>query len=144
MGTPDRTDGRLTPSGYVRRVRAELDRLPPGRVPLRAWAARAGVSPGRLAKVFRAELGVTMTAYLRRARVDRAAVLLAGNRMTLAAVAVAAGYHDQSHLARDFKRLTGVTPGQHRRLNRRAAGRGGGDPDRPPFPPRPHPGAGPG
>jgi AraC family transcriptional regulator len=38
--------------------------------------------------------------------------ILAGAR--LADVAVTAGFYDQSHFAKTFKRITGLTPGQYR------------------------------
>lgn len=37
--------------------------------------------------------------------------MLAETSMALAAVAVEAGFYDQSHFARVFKRLIGMTPG---------------------------------
>ena len=48
-------------------------------------------------------------------RVERARQLLhAGTDLSLAEVAVHAGFSDQSQFSRHFKRLVGVTPGQFR------------------------------
>jgi AraC-like DNA-binding protein len=44
-------------------------------------------------------------------RARRARQLLQGDR-TLADVAAAAGYADQPHLAREFRRLVGASPAQ--------------------------------
>ena len=48
-------------------------------------------------------------------RVERARQLLqAGTNLSLAEVALRAGFSDQSHFCRHFKRLVGVTPGRFR------------------------------
>ena len=51
----------------------------------------------------------------RRAILDAAMVVLAGNpTASLGDIAVAAGFCDQSHLSRLFKRYTGQTPAEYR------------------------------
>ena len=52
--------------------------------------------------------------YRRRRRLDYARRKLADPRLSLAEVAIDAGFADQSHLTRAFRRVTGVTPGQYR------------------------------
>jgi AraC-like DNA-binding protein len=48
-------------------------------------------------------------------RIERARQLLqAGTNLSLAEVALRAGFSDQSQLTRHFKRIVGVTPGQFR------------------------------
>ena len=47
-----------------------------------------------------------------KATVERAKDLLREGRLSLAQVAAAVGFADQSHLTRHFKRLVGVTPRQ--------------------------------
>lgn len=64
---------------------------------------------------FRRQLGVSPKAYARLLRFDNATALLtnpAAGR-SLAAVAIEAGYYDQSHLNRDFVSLAGMTPGAY-------------------------------
>ena len=74
------------------------------------------VSPFHLARQFKQSLGVSPHQYLIQVRVNSARwLLLAGSgERSLAEVATAVGFSDQSHLTRHFKRLTGVTPGQFR------------------------------
>ena len=73
-----------------------------------------------LARVFRKSLGVSPHQYLIRLRVNRAGWLLSvgSNERSVAEVASAVGFADQSHLTRHFKRVTGVTPRQFRARQR--------------------------
>ena len=74
-------------------------------------AARVGVHPFHLAKVFRRFRRETIGGYVQRLRVEHACRRLAAGGATLAEVALDAGFADQSHLTRVFRRVTGVTPG---------------------------------
>lgn len=79
-----------------------------------AWlAAEAGVHPVHLARVFRRCNGETIASYARRARVQRAARLLTrrgGALGSIAVIASLAGFADQSHMTRAFRRVAGTTP----------------------------------
>lgn len=66
-----------------------------------------------LLRVFREAVGVPPHAYLRQVRIKHAKRMLVSGQ-TLADVAHASGFTDQSHLTRWFKRLWGITPGQYR------------------------------
>jgi len=71
------------------------------------------VHPVHLAAAFRRHFGCTPGAYLRRARVERAAAMLK-RRLSLAEVALRCGFADQSHMTHAFRRTLGVTPGMLR------------------------------
>lgn len=74
------------------------------------------LSPFHVARLFKQALGVSPHQYLIQVRVNSAKALLeagAGER-SLAEVASAVGFADQSHLTRHFKRLLGITPKQLR------------------------------
>ncbi len=74
-----------------------------------------GWSRRHVTERFRCQLGVSPKAYARLLRFERASALLselpARPGRTVADVAIAAGYYDQSHLTRDFTALAGMTPG---------------------------------
>ena len=93
----------------LRGVRDLLDACP-GKVTLRELADLAGISPYHLLRLFREAFGLPPHAYLIQARVERAKRALCGGASIVDA-ALGAGFVDQSHLTRYFKRLTGVTPG---------------------------------
>jgi AraC family transcriptional regulator len=81
---------------------------------LAALAGRVGVHPIHLHRTFRARYGCTIGAYVRRLRVEGACARLARGRAPLAEVALDAGFADQSHFTRMFKRIVGVTPAVYR------------------------------
>jgi transcriptional regulator GlxA family with amidase domain len=74
-----------------------------------------GWSRRHVTQRFRRQLGVPPKAFARLLRFEHAAALLieATPGRTLADVAMAAGYYDQSHLTRDFAALAGMTPGAY-------------------------------
>lgn len=77
-------------------------------------AAAAGVHPAHLTRAFRTHAGCTVGEYSRRLRLDRACTAMVRGEESLAAIAVDAGFSDQSHFSRAFKTYTGLTPGQYR------------------------------
>jgi len=74
-----------------------------------------GVHPAHLSRTFRRYVGCTVGGYLRSLRMEQARIDLLRTNLPLSAIALAAGYSDQSHFSSAFRRLTGVTPGQFRR-----------------------------
>jgi AraC family transcriptional regulator len=82
-------------------------------------ATVAGVSASYFSHQFRNSLGVAPHQYLLQRRLERARTLLQDNRRSIAEIASATGFSDQSHLTRHFKRRFGVTPQGYRRDDRR-------------------------
>jgi AraC family transcriptional regulator len=78
-------------------------------------AAAVDVHPARLAHVFRRHQGCTVGDYLRRLRVEFAGRQLAASELPLVEIALAAGFADQSHFCKCFKRHTGLAPTEFRR-----------------------------
>lgn len=81
-------------------------------------AAEGGVHPAHLARSFRRHFRCTVGEYLRRLRVEDACRRLAGSDEPLVSVALAAGYADQAHFTKAFRRATGLTPAEYRRSSR--------------------------
>jgi AraC family transcriptional regulator len=79
-------------------------------------ASAVGVHPAHLARTFRIHFKTSMGSYVRRLRLEWAAGELAQSQASLADVALAAGFSDQAHLTRLFKRHFGCTPGRYRWL----------------------------
>ncbi len=87
-----------------------------GRLRVRDLEERLGLGARQLERRFRAAVGLSPKVLCRVARMQHAAELLerwpnAGG----AELALAAGYYDQAHLGREFRALTGLSPGAYAR-----------------------------
>ncbi len=96
----------------VERVRRALrDRLenPPS---LEELAALCGCNTHYLSRTFTAEAGMTITHYLRKLRIEKAATLLARGSHNASEAALEVGYQSMSHFSVAFKQVQGWTPTQ--------------------------------
>jgi AraC family transcriptional regulator len=80
-----------------------------------ALAALAGLHPHHLMRVFRQQRGETVGGYVRRRRLELADADLLAGKLQLAEIALRAGFCDQSHFTRAYRRQFGWTPGHRRR-----------------------------
>jgi AraC family transcriptional regulator len=96
------------------RIHAELAHRPS----LSGLAHSVGVHPVTLARAFRQAYGCTVGEYVRHLRIERAAHQLAGTELSLAEIALAAGFSDQSHFSNMFREHTGLSPSKFRRVVR--------------------------
>ena len=86
-----------------------------------ALSSVVGLSRSYFSHAFRRSVGWTPHAHVVRLRLERAMTLMAHTEAGLAEVALAAGFADQSHFSRSFRRLTGVTPADWRKAHKRAS-----------------------
>jgi AraC family transcriptional regulator len=77
-------------------------------------AAAVPLSPYHFSRAFRATTGLTPHRYVMRCRAEAARTLLARTPLGLGEVARRTGFADGAHLARQFRRHFGVTPGAFR------------------------------
>ncbi|MGE4554512.1 MAG: helix-turn-helix domain-containing protein, partial [Desulfovibrionaceae bacterium] len=98
----------------VARAREYLHQAFPGDPGLPELARVASLSPYHLTRAFTRALGLPPHAYLTQLRLDRARELIRAGR-PIADAALEAGFADQSHLTRCFKRRFGVAPGAWRK-----------------------------
>lgn len=104
------------PPRWLRQVRELLQSQFAASLSLEEIAAVAGVHPVHLGSVFRQHYGCTVGDTVRRLRIDYACRRLAHSEDSLAEIALDAGFAHQSHFTRTFKRLTGTTPAQYRKI----------------------------
>jgi AraC family transcriptional regulator len=99
---------------WLQQARALVEQHFAQRLPLTAVAEVVGVHPVHLARTFRRCYQMTFGAYVRQVRIEFARRELAVSASSLSAIAVAAGFCDQSHFSRLFKQYTGLTPAEYR------------------------------
>lgn len=78
-------------------------------------ARECSLSSGHFARAFRHSTGVSPHQWLVRCRIDKAEGLLRDGRLSLAEIASACGFADQSHFTKAYARLRGISPGAWRR-----------------------------
>jgi AraC family transcriptional regulator len=86
-------------------------------LPLGTVAAAVGVHPSHLTRAFRQHFHCTLGDYVRRLRIEYACQLLSHSDKPLLQIALDAGFADQSHFSRTFKRLVGMPPAQFQKLS---------------------------
>ena len=91
-----------------------------GQMSADALATLAGVGRRQLQRVCAEHCGLSPKHLARIIRFRHAAALLRGASTDLPAVAIGAGYFDQSHMNRDFRELAAMTPAEYARVQIRA------------------------
>ena len=107
--------GRRSP-GLVRCLKAARDDLLDGRfrgMPLVDVAMKCGLTPSAFTHAFTREFGCTPSSLVRRRRIEHACALLRTGE-PLSRIAAIAGFADQAHFNREFKRALRTTPALYR------------------------------
>lgn len=84
-------------------------------------AQLAGFSIAHFHRLFTAHVGENISAYVRRARMERAAQQLRAKVVNVTEIALASGYETHSAFGKAFKQYFGVSPSEFRELNPTAA-----------------------
>jgi AraC-like DNA-binding protein len=83
-------------------------------------AGLVGVHPVHLIRVFRQHYKCTPGHFLRQRRLESAADALAQSEQPLLEIALEAGFADQPHFTKAFRKFSGQTPSEYRRARRGA------------------------
>lgn len=122
-----RTDGEIRsapasrirgglPPRTVRRISEYIDNNIEQRITVQALAELASLSVSYFVRAFKRSIGITPHEYLMRRRVRLTVQLLSATDMPLSEIAHAAGFVDQSHCARRFRKHVGMLPRDYRWL----------------------------
>jgi AraC family transcriptional regulator len=106
------------PSSPARRARCIIENEFASPLSLARIAAEVGVHPVHLARQFRAAHGCTVGEYIRIIRITFARQQLKESDQPIADIAIDAGFADQSHLSKSFRRITGESPAAYRARRR--------------------------
>ena len=102
------------PPAWLARVQDLIESESPRRLSLEAMAREVGLHPVYLSRAFRHLTGRSVTQHVAAARIRLAARRLEESSLPLAEIALEAGFADQSHLTRTFRKETGLTPAAFR------------------------------
>lgn len=98
----------------VNRVRAHVESDPAADHGIDAVARRAGLSARHLQRVFRREVGVPLSTFVTRTRLDAAKNALVCSDATLPVIARSTGFGSAESLRRAFQKHLGVPPHEYR------------------------------
>ncbi|MDQ3063263.1 MAG: AraC family transcriptional regulator [Acidobacteriota bacterium] len=74
------------------------------------------IHPSHLARVFRKYFQCSIGEYVRRLRIEYAAQEILKSDLSLADIALNAGFSDQSHFTHEFKRRMRITPAEYKKI----------------------------
>ena len=106
--------GGLTPL-QERRAKELLRANLAGNIRLADLARECGLSASQFSRAFRKSVGVPPHRWLLQERIERAKIFLRETETSLAGIALATGFSNQSHFTRSFSAWTGISPGLWRR-----------------------------
>ncbi|NOT07200.1 MAG: AraC family transcriptional regulator [Gemmatimonadales bacterium] len=129
VGKSESRGARAHP-GWLKRAADILHAEFASRLSLAGIAREVDVHPVHFTRTFRAHYRCSPGEFVRRRRLEWAAERLLGSDDSIAAIAIQAGFTDQSHFTRRFRRHTGTTPQHWRRTHGRPLPLNG-SPDRP-------------
>ncbi|MGD6830598.1 helix-turn-helix domain-containing protein [Sutcliffiella halmapala] len=85
-------------------------------ITLSMLAEVAGMHPNYLSSLFRKEVGMSLSEYMQKEKVEEAIKLLTLSSYSLTEIYTWLNFHDQSHFTKIFKKFTGHTPKRYRTL----------------------------
>lgn len=109
-----KTDTSLSPA-RLRAIEQHCENNHGGRIRVAEMAQLSGLPVSKFSAAFKAATGQTPQQYLMSLRASHAKRLLASTGMSLAEIASACGFFDQSHMNLTFTRLLGMPPLRFRR-----------------------------
>lgn len=106
---------RIERDGYIKRALLYITESFKGGITLKGVCAHVGLSPCYFSSLFKAELGITFSAYLDNLRFSRAKNLLSFSDMPVSEVCEASGFCDYANFEKRFKHTFGISPKEFRR-----------------------------
>lgn len=101
-------------TGLMQKICDRINASPKNAPSLSGFAAEYGYSADYLGRLFSKIIGISFSEYTANARINRARFLLASTDLPLDVIAENLGYYDVCYFSRQFRRLTGTSPGKYR------------------------------
>lgn len=83
------------------------------RLTLSSISANVNLSSSYLCRVFKSEVGTSITSYLNNLRIRKAATMIKDNRLSLKEISTMVGIDDQLYFSRLFKKCMGISPSEY-------------------------------
>ena len=83
------------------------------RLTLSSISANVSLSSSYLCRVFKSEVGTSITSYLNNLRIRKAATMIKDNRLSLKEISTMVGIDDQLYFSRLFKNCMGISPSEY-------------------------------
>lgn len=87
-----------------------------GDLSLKNLSEKFCISAGYLSTLFKKEVGMTLTDYVNKKRIDHAILLLNATNLQIQTIASYCGINDINYFMRTFKKLKGMTPKKYREM----------------------------
>ena len=102
----------------VKRMRSMIHEFYTTGITLDEIAERMHLTPEYVGTLFRKEVGVTFSVYIKNLRITKAKELLCGSDLKLYEIAEAVGYSDPKYFGKVFKEATGILPNEYRKTHK--------------------------
>lgn len=102
--------------GVIYKAKDWMDQHYCEEVTLDEVAAKVQLSPFYLSKLFKENFGQTFIDYLTQKRIKLAKDLLISTEKTFKEICFEVGYHDPNYFSRVFKKITGLTPSEFKKM----------------------------
>jgi len=105
---------------------SESDNKEEQKMSLEEIAIEFDLSESRLRALFKSQVGLAPSQYVKKLKMDEAARMLRDTYRRVTEIRTRLRINDYSHFVRDFKKAHGMTPIQYRKFHQRQSERGGG------------------
>lgn len=112
----DESNTKAYPDIYyaLTKLREQIYRFPDRDWRVESMAAGLNISVGYLHSLYRYYFNTTCMSDVIQSRIQYSYELLASNNKSISEIAEVCGYHSTEHFIRQFKAVTGMTPGKYR------------------------------
>jgi len=110
--------GKLLMDSRIEKALSYINKNLDRKFTLEKIAGYCKLSNTRFSELFRQEMGICFSMYLRKIRIEKAKELLTDNTLSIKQIYYKVGYKYASNFNHDFKKLTGLSPSSHRRKHK--------------------------
>ncbi len=84
------------------------------KITLREISDYVYLSKSYVSKIFKEEMGISLSEYINKIRIDKSKALLLDRSLSIADVANLVGFEDQSYYTKIFRQVVGLSPGKYK------------------------------